>query len=73
MSNSAAKNAILKKIRVALEHPTPLPFPKAENNETVFQPQQQDLVVEFAEQFTSLQGKFIFCADDKELNEQFEN
>ncbi len=73
MSNSAAKNAILKKIRMALEHPTPLPFPKAENNETVFQPQQQDLVVEFAEQFTSLQGKFIFCADDKELNEQFAN
>lgn len=71
MSNSTAKNNILKKIRMALAHPTPLPFPKAEGNESVFQPQQQDLVVEFAEQFTALQGKFIFCADQKELAESF--
>ncbi|MGZ3939929.1 MAG: LutC/YkgG family protein [Flavisolibacter sp.] len=71
MSNSPAKNNILKKIRMALAHPTPLPFPKSEGNESVFQPQQQDLVVEFAEQFTSLQGKFIFCLDQNELIESF--
>jgi L-lactate dehydrogenase complex protein LldG len=71
MSNSPAKNNILKKIRMALAHPTPLPFPKSEGPETVFQPQQQDLVVEFAEQFTALQGKFIFCVDQKELAESF--
>jgi L-lactate dehydrogenase complex protein LldG len=71
MSNSPAKNNILKKIRMALAHPTPLPFPKSEGNESVFQPQQQDLVVEFAEQFTALQGKFIFCLDTKELFEHF--
>lgn len=56
---------------MALAHPTPLPFPKADGTECVFQPQQQDLVVEFAEQFTSLQGKFVFCLDEKELYEQF--
>ena len=71
MSNSPAKNSILKKIRMALAHPTPLPFPKSEGNDSVFQPQQQDLVVEFAEQFTALQGKFIFCLDNKELVEHF--
>lgn len=71
MSNSTAKNNILKKIRMALAHPTPLPFPKAQGVESVFQPQQQDLVVEFAEQFTALQGKFIFCTDQKELIESF--
>jgi L-lactate dehydrogenase complex protein LldG len=71
MSNSVAKNNILKKIRMALAHPTPLPFPKAEGAESVFQPQQQDLMVEFAEQFTALQGKFIFCADQQELIESF--
>ncbi|MFL5787562.1 MAG: lactate utilization protein C [Flavisolibacter sp.] len=57
---------------MALAHPTPLPFPKSEGNESVFQPLQQDLVVEFAEQFTMLQGKFIFCVDDKELIEDFQ-
>lgn len=71
MSNSPAKNNILKKIRMALAHPTPLPFPKSEGSDSVFQPQQQDLVVEFAEQFTGLQGKFIFCLDRQELAEQF--
>ena len=71
MSNSPAKNNILKKIRMALAHPTPLPFPKSENAESAFQPQQQELVVEFAEQFTALQGKFIFCLDEKEFEENF--
>jgi L-lactate dehydrogenase complex protein LldG len=71
MSNSQAKNNILKKIRMALAHPTPLPFPKSEGPNNVFQPQQQDLVVEFAEQFSSLQGKFIFCEHEQELAAQF--
>jgi L-lactate dehydrogenase complex protein LldG len=71
MSNSPAKNNILKKIRMALAHPTPLPFPKSEGQDSVFQPQQQDLVVEFAEQFSSLQGKFLFCENEQELAEQF--
>ncbi len=71
MSSSTAKTNILNKIKQALEKPTPLPFPKAEGLENFIQPLQQDLVVEFAEQFTKLQGKFIFCADRKELHEQF--
>lgn len=56
---------------MALAHPTPLPFPKSERAENVFQPQQQDLVVEFAEQFTALQGKFVFCLNNDELLEHF--
>jgi L-lactate dehydrogenase complex protein LldG len=72
MSNSAARNNIFKKIRMALAHPTPLPFPKTDNQESVFQPLQQDIIIEFAEQFTALQGKFVFCLDEKELAENFE-
>ena len=64
---SKGKNNILKKIRMALATPTPLPFPEAEGKETPVQPPAQDLVVEFAEQFSALQGKFIFCLDEKEL------
>lgn len=52
---------------MALAQPTPLPFAGAEGNESVLQPQQQDLVLEFAEQFTQLQGKFVFCVDEAEL------
>ena len=56
---------------MALAKPTPLPFPAAEGNDSLVQPLQQDLVVEFAEQFTMLQGKFIFCTDREELQDQF--
>jgi L-lactate dehydrogenase complex protein LldG len=71
MSSSPAKNNILKKIRLALTNSTPIPFPKSEGNEYVFQPLQQDIVVEFAEQFTQLGGKFAFCTNETELFEQF--
>jgi L-lactate dehydrogenase complex protein LldG len=68
--SSTAKNNILKKIRLALTHSTPIPFPKSEVPEFVFQPLQQDIEVEFAEQFTQLGGKFSFCVDKEELLQQ---
>jgi L-lactate dehydrogenase complex protein LldG len=71
MSTSPAKNNILRKIRLALSESTPIPFPKSEGTDPVHQPLQQDIVVEFAEQFTQLQGKFVFCANEVELFHQF--
>jgi L-lactate dehydrogenase complex protein LldG len=70
MKVSSAKKNILKKIRQALSQSTPIPFPGSEGNHSVFQPSAQDLEIEFAEQFTRLQGKFIFCIDHKELAAQ---
>src|ERR1700753_3895580 len=67
MKVSSAKENILKKIRQALSESTPIPFPQSEGNHSVFQPSRQELEVEFAEQFTKLQGKFIFCAAPAEL------
>ena len=66
MSISSAKENILKKIRKALSHPTPLPFPQSEGATNVFTPIDQDPEVEFAEQFTRLQGKFIYCINKQE-------
>ena len=67
MNVSSAKENILKKIRKALSESTPIPFPQSEGTHSVFQPSKQDLEIEFAEQFTKLQGKFVFCIDHKEL------
>jgi L-lactate dehydrogenase complex protein LldG len=67
MNVSPAKENILKKIRKALSNSTPLPFPKSEGSESVFQPAQQELEVEFAEQFSKLQGRFVFCINRQEL------
>ncbi|MEI9808450.1 MAG: hypothetical protein WDO16_11615 [Bacteroidota bacterium] len=45
---------------------TPLPFPKSEGTESVFLPLQQEMAVEFAEQFSKLQGRFVFCINEQE-------
>ncbi|MDP4264964.1 MAG: lactate utilization protein [Bacteroidota bacterium] len=70
MNVSPSKENILKKIRKALSHSTPLPFPKSEGMDSVYQPLQQELAVEFAEQFSKLQGKFIYCLNHQELSSQ---
>jgi L-lactate dehydrogenase complex protein LldG len=67
MSVTPSKENILKKIRQALSHSTPLPFPRSEGNQQVFQSPQQEPEVEFAEQFTKLNGKFIYCINQQEL------
>jgi len=67
MNVSPSKENMLKKIRKALSHSTPLPFPQSEGNQSVFHPLEQEAEVEFAEQFTKLQGKFIYCINQQEL------
>jgi L-lactate dehydrogenase complex protein LldG len=70
MKVSPSKESILKKIRKALSHSTPLPFPQSEGNQSVFPPLPQNAAIEFAEQFTKLQGRFMYCANMQELTEQ---
>ncbi len=67
MNVSASKENILKKIRKALTHSTPLPFPQSEGSQPVFAPLMQESEIEFAEQFTRLQGKFIYCINHQEF------
>jgi L-lactate dehydrogenase complex protein LldG len=67
MNVSPSKENILKKIRKALSQSTPIPFPKSEGTDSVYHPLQQEPEVEFAEQFSKLQGRFIFCINQQEL------
>ena len=46
---------------------TPLPFPDSEHDTPVFPAPVQELEVQFAEEFTNLQGKFVFCMNVQEL------
>ncbi|OIR05074.1 lactate utilization protein C [mine drainage metagenome] len=69
MANTAKEN-ILKKIRQALAHPVPVPFPQSEGNDNLFQPAIKELEIEFAENFTGLLGRFSFCFDEQELVQQ---
>ena len=72
MATSVAKENILKRIRQALVNPLPLPFPNSEGTNSVFLPATDDFEVLFAEQFTRLQGKFAFCADEPDLLQQLQ-
>lgn len=67
MKVSPAKENILKRVRNALSQPVQLPFPQAEGNNSVFETAHDGLEMKFAEEFSRLQGKFIFCSSRDEL------
>ena len=67
---STAKENILKKIRQALTQSVPVPFPQSEGTTNIYTPLQQEIEVEFAENFTKLQGRFAFCADNNDMVQQ---
>ncbi|RBL94200.1 LutC/YkgG family protein [Chitinophaga flava] len=69
MKISPAKENILKRVRNALSQPVQLPFPNSEGNSTVFKVENEGLELKFAEEFTKLQGKFVFCTSKAELIE----
>lgn len=73
MNVSPAKENILKRIRKALSNPTPIPFPKSEGNDSVYKPASEEATIEFAEQFSKLQGRFIYCINHEELVMQLHN
>lgn len=72
MAISVAKENMLKRIRQALSNPVPLPFPLSEGTASVYHPAMDSLEVIFAEEFTKLQGKFAFCLDEKDLQQQIQ-
>ncbi len=70
MPSTAAKENILKRIRQGLSHPVPLPFSQSEGSQSVFKTPTDDDTVLFAEAFSKLQGKFIYCINEEELAAQ---
>jgi L-lactate dehydrogenase complex protein LldG len=70
MEASTGKEAILKNIRKALTQPVDQPFPGIEKLNFAFEQTDDDLSVLFAEKFTSLLGKFSFCANEESLVDQ---
>ena len=73
MNISPAKENILKKIRQALSESTPLPFPQIEGGGSVFNSATQELEVEFAQHFSMLGGKFVYCINEQELASHLNN
>lgn len=72
MNVSPTKENVLKKIRQALSNPVPAPFSNTEGSGQFFHASEEDLAVQFANTFSALQGRFVFCSDEKELVQQLE-
>lgn len=72
MAVTPAKENILKRIRQALSHPAPLPFPQSEGANSVYYPPTDSLDVVFAQEFINMQGKFSFCLSEEEMIQQLE-
>ncbi|ATL46856.1 lactate utilization protein B/C [Chitinophaga caeni] len=72
MKISPAKENILKRVRNALSQSVPLPFPNAEGNTSVYNTAHEGLELKFAEEFTKLGGKFIFCSSRDEMVENLQ-
>jgi L-lactate dehydrogenase complex protein LldG len=70
MESQGARNKILQKIKQALKSSVPVPFPDQLADTPIFIPTEQELTISFAEKFTELTGKFIYCEDDGELVQQ---
>jgi L-lactate dehydrogenase complex protein LldG len=70
MESQVARNKILKKIKQALKTPVTVPFPEQVSDTPIFIPTEQELAISFAQKFTELLGKFIYCSDEAELVQQ---
>ncbi len=72
MKASASKENILKKIRQALQEPVPVPFPEREKgNESFYPASTEENEVLFAEEFSKLGGRFVYCSSETDMIEQF--
>lgn len=70
MNNLTSRERVLKKIKQALIEPVPVPFPQAEARQNVLIRSSEEDVFTFAENFTQLQGKFIYALSKEELVQQ---
>ncbi len=62
---TSAKENILKKIRQALVQPVPVPFEQSNAAQAIFTPPHADNTLIFAEEFTKLQGQFLYCENNE--------
>lgn len=72
MKAITSKEKILKKIREALIHKIPQPFPPVDFSTEVYTRSNEPLEIVFAEELTKVQGNFIFCEYEKELVKNLE-
>ena len=72
MQSTTSKEKILKKIRKALIHKSPQEIGDVDNESEIFTSSEEPLEIQFAQNFSALNGKFIFCENEAEFIENFD-
>ncbi|MBA3704759.1 MAG: LUD domain-containing protein [Bacteroidetes bacterium] len=71
-SSTTSKEKILKKIRKALIHKSPQEIGDVDTESEIFVPSEEPLEIQFAQNFTTVNGKFVFCENEAEFIENFD-
>jgi L-lactate dehydrogenase complex protein LldG len=69
MQDSTTREKVLKKIRAALIHHNPQPYPNIDWDTSVYAQSEESLEETFAQAFTKIGGQFVFCENELEFLE----
>ncbi|HAG16834.1 MAG TPA: hypothetical protein DCG69_10015 [Bacteroidales bacterium] len=67
MEESTSREKVLKSIRNSLLGKTPNPYSEVDTDSKIFTDLDDSLALNFAQEFTDLGGKFIYCEDEDDL------
>src|ERR1035437_3509139 len=70
--STTSKEKILKKIRKALTHKSPQEIGDVDKESEIFTTSEEPLEIQFAQNFSALNGKFVFCENESEFIENFD-
>jgi len=70
MDESTTREKIFKNIRNALIEKSDNPFPNVEFESNIYQPMKEMAEVTFAQEFTKVSGKFVYCENESDLAEK---
>lgn len=71
MNESTSKEKILKRIREALIEPSPYTQPDVDFDSPLYVDTKEPLEIVFAQEFSKVDGKFVFCENHTEFVEAF--
>ena len=69
MEETTSREKVLKKLRNALISQTEDPYPSLDLTSSVYKEFDEALDITFAMEFSKVQGKFIYCENEKDLQE----
>jgi len=67
MDETTSREKVLKSIRNSLLGKTPNPYANVDLESKIYHELDESLALNFAQEFTNLGGKFIYCEDEKDL------